>query len=378
MNHPFELNPTFCFTLLGTLCIYMWTRPPRWTAIPILILAAGLHTVCIKLMGGLGRYYGVSWISWGAFLGIAALIVLVVQVIRSDGPTKKSYLRTFYAGAVFPLLGLLEGYAHLLGIWLRPRTYDAFLLFFDSSLGFSPSFTLGQLLLRSPLAWNLATIVYYALPLAVCMVYASNRVRSREPVPILALFLIFTISGFALYLVYPAVGPLHAFAADYPGATPSLAHIVLQPMAVPDAPRNCMPSLHLGAALLVWWNSRHWPRWGRLLVALFVLAIAFVTMALGEHYLVDLIVALPFGLIFQSACIRSVPWSERRRWIAFYSGIFLTVLWIFLLRFGVQWFAAFQVAPWGLLLVTVVGSIVLEKNLAAATRGAGTQVVQET
>jgi len=316
-----------------------------------------------------GGYYGASWISWGAFLGIGALIVLAGLVIRSDGHAKESYLRTFYAGAVFPMLALLDGYSVPVNIWLRPRTYDAFLLYFDGSLGFQPSFVLGQLLLRNQFAWNLTTVVYYALPLAVCILYASNRTRSHEPVSTLVLFLAFTIVGFAQYGVYPATGPRYAFSRAYPGAPPSVAQIILQPMPVPDSPRNCMPSLHFGAALLVWWNSRHWRRWAPLLVLFFLLATGFATLALGEHYLADLIVAVPFALIFQSACTQSIPWGARVRRNSFCVGIFLTVLWIFLLRFGVQWFAVSPLVPWGLLLVTITWSIVLEKDLAAAAWG---------
>jgi hypothetical protein len=376
--HPFELNPTSAFTLLGTFFIYLWTRPPRWTLIPVLIIAVCMRIWCIRLNGGLGDYYGVSWISWGAFLGIGSLMVLAVQVMRSKAPAKKSYLRTFYAGSIFPMLGVLEGNAHLLGIWLRPRTYDSLLLFFDGTLGFSTSFVLGHLLRRSPLAWNLTTIVYYALPLAVCLVYASSRVRGYQPVPVLTLFLIFTTFGFAVYLIYPAVGPSHAFTAVYPGAPPSLAQMVLQPMAVPDAPRNCMPSLHLGAALLVWWNSRFWPRWGRALAASFSLATAFATMALGEHYLADLIVAFPFALLFQAAWTTSVPWSARVRRNSFYFGIVATILWMLLLRFGVQFFEVSRVIPWTLLVATIAWSIVLERNLAAAALSSKARTVGQT
>jgi hypothetical protein len=72
----------FSFTLLGALFIYVWTRPPRWTLIPVLIIAGCLRTLCIRLSGGVGDYYGVRWISWGAFLGIGALIVLAGEVVR--------------------------------------------------------------------------------------------------------------------------------------------------------------------------------------------------------------------------------------------------------------------------------------------------------
>jgi hypothetical protein len=139
-----------------------------------------------------------------------------------------------------------------------------------------------------------------------------------------------------------------------------------------------MPSLHLGAALLVWWNSRFWPRWGRVLAASFALATAFATMALGEHYLADLIVAFPFALLFQAAWTISVPWSARVRRNSFYFGIVATILWMLLLRFGVQFFEVSRVIPWTLLVATIAWSIVLERNLAAAALSSKARTVEQT
>src|SRR5207237_10926864 len=124
MASPFELNPTFSFTLLGSLAIYMWTRPSRWALATVLLLAAFLRAACWKVMGGFGAYYGVRWISWGAFLGIASLIVISIQVIRARGLVRKSLIRTFHAASVFPVVSLLIGYAVPVTMWLRPRTYD--------------------------------------------------------------------------------------------------------------------------------------------------------------------------------------------------------------------------------------------------------------
>src|SRR5208282_2433149 len=172
MPSGFELNPTFCFTLLGTFVIYMWTRPSRPAWLAVLIVAVGLRFACIRLMGGLGAYYGVWWISWGAFLGIASLMVLAAQVARmparlparlpdrSPDPDRRTYRRTFYAGAVFPLCSLLIGYTIPLTTWLRPKTYDVFLLAFDGGLGFQPSFVLGRFLPEGSNAWGLTTVVY--------------------------------------------------------------------------------------------------------------------------------------------------------------------------------------------------------------------------
>jgi hypothetical protein len=101
--NTFELNPTFSFTLLGTFVIYAWTRPSRSAWLAVLIVAVGLRLACVRLMDGLGAYYGVGWISWGAFLGIASLMVLAALVARLRAHERKSCRDTFYAGAVFLL-----------------------------------------------------------------------------------------------------------------------------------------------------------------------------------------------------------------------------------------------------------------------------------
>jgi hypothetical protein len=329
MPRAFELDPTFCFTLLGTFVIYVWTRPSRSAWLAVIIVAFGLRVACLHWMGGLDNYYGMRWISWGVFLGIASLMVLATRIARSrarlpNGSSDnewKSCRQTFYAGAVFPLCDLLIGYTLPLTIWLRPRTYDAFLLAFDGGLGFQPSFVLGRLLLEHSSARGLAATVYFALPVVACILYASHRASDhagkRQPVRILPLFLSLTIVGFALYGVYPAVGPSHAFGGLYPWNPPPLPQIEIHPMTVPGDPRNCMPSLHLAGALAIWWNSRLWPRWGRLLAGLFLCAMIFCTLASGEHYLADLVVALPFTLIFQAAWTVVIPFaslSAEGRW----------------------------------------------------------------
>lgn len=175
---------------------------------------------------------------------------------------------------------------------------------------------------------------FYALPLAVCILYASYRLRKQQPVNILALLLSLLIVGFIQYGVFPAVGPEHAFPQWYPLHPPMLAQIAILPISIPNAPRNCMPSLHLAAALVVWWNSRIWPQWGKLLVFLFLLGTVFSTLALGEHYLADLVVAFPFTLAFQAGWTRSIEFENPARRRALLVGAGLTVAWMVLLRYG--------------------------------------------
>jgi PAP2 superfamily len=376
MPTPFEINPTLCFTLLGTFIIYLWTLPARSARLAVLLLAVGLRAACTGLMGGLGAYYGVWWISWGAFLGIASLIVLAVQVVSSHPSNRRSLVHTFYAGAVFPLCSLLIGYTIPITTWLRPRTYDAFLLVFDGGLGYQLNFALGRFLLHSFTLLGLTTVVYYALPLAACVLYASYRLRERQPVAILALFLSLMVVGYVQYGFFPAVGPVYAFPQWYPLHPPALAQIAILPITVGSAARNCMPSLHLAAALVVWWNSRIWPWWGRLLAFLFLLATIFSTLALGEHYLADLVVAVPFTLAFQAGWTRSVAFASPARRRPLWLGAGLTVAWMVGLRYFLAVFLISPVISWGLILLTLVGCMVLEKSLSAAAVAGDRKPVQ--
>jgi hypothetical protein len=374
MPSTFELNPTFCFTLLGTFVIFSWSRPARSTWLAGFLLAVGLRAACARLMGSFGGYYGGWWISWGAFLGIASLMVLATQIAlsrdRSRTSERHSHRQTFYAGAVFPLCNLLIGYTVPLTTWLRPRTYDAFLLAFDGSLGFQPSFALGRFLPAGSRLWSLTAIAYYVLPLVVCILYASHlaseRAGKRQSVPILALFLSLILVGFLQYGIYPAVGPRPAFGDLYPWNPESLARIAIQPMTVPDAPRNCMPSLHLAGALAIWWNSRFWPPWARLLTVLFLCVTIFSTLALGEHYLVDLVVAVPFTLIFQAAWTKSVPFADSVRRRAMAVGTILTASWFGMLRYGLRLFLISPAVSWSLIFLTLGWCLVLENRLSAA------------
>lgn len=85
-----------------------------------------------------------------------------------------------------------------------------------------------------------------------------------------ALFLAAAL-GMTSYWMFPAVGPAHV------GQSGALI--------------NCMPSLHVAFSALCWlYASRRW----RTPMFIFALLTAAATMATGEHYLVDVIAAIPF------------------------------------------------------------------------------------
>ena len=106
----------------------------------------------------------------------------------------------------------------------------------------------------------------------------------------------------------------------------------------PTAPRNSLPSLHFAWALLILWSLKPGQRLARLLAVLFVIATVLATLGSGEHYLVDLIVAVPFATSVQRGC--------QRQWkmMALYGAI--TLLWIAYLRFGMPYFEPSRAAAW--------------------------------
>ena len=113
--------------------------------------------------------------------------------------------------------------------------------------------------------------------------------------------------GFLMYIVVPAVGPVHCM-TEYPQ---QLSAPIPQPGV-----RNCFPSLHFSWALLMFAYAR--TRWTTILASAFVGMTVLATLGLGEHYLADLIVALPFAAL--------VVLLERDRCLSRSSGLALAAV----------------------------------------------------
>ena len=103
--------------------------------------------------------------------------------------------------------------------------------------------------------------------------------------------------GFACYWLIPAAGPRFTF-PSYPSQEPAIS---AQALYIHGAFPNCVPSLHLTWALL----SARYSRWRGLMWTFVALTVAS-TLALGEHYAVDLIVAVPFTAV--------LVWLVERPW----------------------------------------------------------------
>ena len=172
--------------------------------------------------------------------------------------------------------------------FLHPTTMDWSFYRADLALGLDP---LRLCRWVSSAHWRLSvlTVAYNCIPLVLAVQYVAERSTLLLRACILGGLL-----ALPFYSLFPAVGPAHAL-AGYPSAAIALT-------AVGDAPRNCMPSMHLAWALLLAWNATSLPfrLFGWVFVGLTVLA----TIGLGEHYYIDLIAAVPFSYLVQKLAYR--------------------------------------------------------------------------
>lgn len=254
------------------------------------------------------------------------------------------------AGAVMPLLVLASRFYLDLTVLLAPLTRDAALLRFDGSLGFQASALLAALMLRLPGMEELSRLAYGGLPLmAACSI--ALQLRSHRPSgAALVAFVAIGVLGYLIYFIYPAAGPVYLLGTDFPFALPDPARVPLAMAPVIPASRNAMPSLHMAWAVAMYLAVADRPRGWRLAFAAFAALTAFATLALGEHYLVDLVVAFPFALAVHAACDGASLRTPRR---ALLGGATLTAAWLIYLATATD-FAARGAAHWIAMVLTLL------------------------
>jgi len=342
----------FSLVLAGSFAFHLAARPSR-TEIAITFLLGLALELAYSTTFVIKQYFGSTLIVFAGFLGLASLIVLAYSAVRSKR------LFTFGTAAFFPFLSVLAGFALPVTNRMSPFTFDAHLFAADSTLGFQPGFILGRAIGGRPLLWNLTSTLYYALPFAVCLLCAAMlRKNSRQAIRLMCLFGSLSAVGVVLYAVCPATGPSYAFHGWYPWKLPRLSLLSLTaPLLVPDAPRNAMPSLHFGGALLIFWNTARMSKAARIAAALFLAGTAFAILALGEHYLIDAIAAFPVCLALQAAYTLSIAGYSRPVNLAMWTGAALAFGWPLLLRFAIRPLVEYPAVAWVGFLATVGFSI---------------------
>jgi PAP2 superfamily len=207
------------------------------------------------------------------------LLLLISSLLRRDREKRRADFVTAAGYFIFIWVG---SWLHTLIARLRPATMDARFLSLDRALGFN-TIRFADWFARHGWIMIFLLVVYLFLPVVIAIAWiVEQSILMRSAVVWGGVFC------WCFYLLFPAVGPHYM---DWATG------------AAQFAPRNCMPSMHVSWSLLLAINSRSWlkfPLWG------YSAAIILATLALGEHYLIDLLGAVPYTVAIQwFACYRS-------------------------------------------------------------------------
>ena len=330
--------PFLAYAVAGAALVHATQRPAALEIALTSALAIAFGLIYASMHGRVGAYPGASLVAVGAFLGLASTVVLGWRACRAN-----RHMGALLAATFCPVLLIFTNLGLALAIQLSPKVFDSYLYRFDAILGPQASFLAGQLFLRVSFLRILCFHVYSALPLAEVLALLLYLRGRRMPVNPVVAFATAGVAGFLLYQICPAAGPIHVFGSAFPFAPP--ANVLLEASPLPGIPRNAIPSLHSAWVILIWWNVRRCAPAIRWSAAGFALLTLLATLGLGEHYLIDLIVAVPFAAAVQAACAK--------RWRAAITGFLLTAGWVVYLRHGLPMFAPGTAVAWAAVVATI-------------------------
>jgi hypothetical protein len=346
-------NAYFAFALAGCFFGHAYLRRNKAETVVALIAGAAYAGLYFLLHGAVTQYFGVSLGMTGAFAGLGSLTVLAARLNYAPLEDRSQIREVLVLTALLPLISILLSVALSVATGLTPSTYDYVLYHLDRSLGID-TFAAARGVLVHQQLYRLCETTYSAFPLyiAVCLVLLHRR-PSAWAFPWIVATL--GVAGFAMYQICPAAGPSFRFAM-FPKFAPPLAEVPLHAAFLRPTARNAMPSLHVGWTLLCWWNVRTLGRGMRLLAFFFLVTTAMATIVLGEHYAVDLIVAVPLCVAVQSA------WNCNRgaaaRILVTALATTMVLYWVMAARYGVL--AGFPLPAIRLLAIgTLVASFLL-------------------
>ncbi len=361
--NPVNRNTDFTVAAVAVTTVTIW----RTEATRVLLL--GLFLEGLRLTWLAWRHVSLldSLSSTGLGFWCACLMLAVARVATCPASARRQALDsaalTFALPATIPLLGF---FLWLTDILRSSTTYDLYLYVFDGLLPVPIVQIIAVAFAQHHWMAAIFTFVYHIL-IGVGGIYV---VLQRQPDGelrghLISRWLLAGILGYLLYFVVPAVGPLFAFASEFPNHLPDPSDVKLSLLTIlGDEPRNAMPSLHAAWTYLIMIAALKMSRLAQAAALLFTVATLLATMGLGEHYFVDLVVALPFAVAVEAiAALAGPTLTARRIWIAIGASA-MTVVWLLTLRYGVD---SLRATPWvagAMVLGTIAASIWLLARLA--------------
>jgi hypothetical protein len=323
------------FAFIGLTAIQLSLRPAL-LEVALTLAASSVYGGVYALFGGTlpqdlpFRVAGVL-----SFAGTGSLLAMAARLLWSSGEEQRLRLRALLMGLTPIVFLVYTPVVFRIIHVVDPDSLDLYLYAFDARFGFQAAFAAGNLFAHAPLLRNICALVYLGLPLAMACVYLAVPVAPHEP-SLIRTFLLVGAIGVVLFRIVPAAGPAYAF-PEYPDHAPAISASLLRPIHL----NHAIPSLHTAWALLIFWRAPFSRFVIRAAAAVFLFLTLLATLGLGEHYLIDLVVAVPFTVAIRSACWSQAIWTSQRFSALVFNAALVTV-WLVLLRQGVL----VNVQPW--------------------------------
>lgn len=351
----------FALTLIGATIIHLRVHPSWRDALLVILGSVLFASIDFRLL-----HFKPAMVGWLSFAGLTSLLIMGIEAIWTKGKSRKLHLLTFVPSTLFVVS---EYFADDLLKWaatLHPKVYDLYLYTFDASLHLQIPFLVGRQFALHPSLRVTALLAYIGLSIPIAFVYAGQVRRVREKaLQCFAAFVLAGPMGILFYNFVPALGPAHLLQQNFPWKPLPIeqaARIFLEPLAL-AGPRNAIPSLHLAWVLLAWWYSRGLSWWERGIALFYLIFVALATLGTGEHYFIDLVVAVPFALFMEALLAFDFSWIDAKRMAGIAFGLLATLAWLGSLRFAPHVFWSTPILPWTLCGATVASSLYLERRL---------------
>lgn len=356
-------SPFFSIALLSLFLILLRTGTNLRELGATAILFALLCWLELAIFG-----YRSSWPVWISLLGMASLGVLCGRAIWADGPRRRLAVLILVPSFLFVLSEWLATYFLFLTQLLHPKVLDLYLYSFDASLRVQLPFVMGRVFARwAAFSWT-CDAVYIGLPVAIGLTFAGCALK--HPRVAWRAFMAFLLTGplgIVFYNVFPALGPVHIFESRFPWnplTSEQARHLFLEAVAVPGA-RNAIPSLHAAWVFLVFWYARGLSRLERTLAAICMVLTLCATVGTGEHYFIDLIVAVPFAVLVLSLTNVLLGPARLRQILPLSIGAGGVLVWLEALHHATFFFWRSWTIPWLACILTLAVCYLAVRRLTA-------------
>jgi hypothetical protein len=246
-------------------------------------------------------------------VSICSALLLVLAAFRTGSNRKLSDFWLVMAISQLPVA--LITYVLIAVATARRVRYDLYLNAADR-LFFFPANHLARFLGQHPTLHSIcaADYLYWWVPIWIALLATAHR-NLGEAWRALATYLLSGILAIPIYLLFPACGPA-TILPNFPEIYRGPIHVVFAIGAPAHlAPTNCVPSVHFTVALLALWFLRKSKP--LLILALVNVVITVVgTLGLGEHYLIDLLLAIPYTWFVIKVPEWITRWRQDRERIA--------------------------------------------------------------